>query len=104
MMAESLSRRKYAKLVKFFTELVTDEKVSDRVRLTAACRLDDIFARNEQRADRIAERKHKAMLAAVEITPATSVDVEASEKPLSAEARALELLKRIEDRKGTTND
>jgi hypothetical protein len=91
--AESISRRKYAKLVKFFTSLVEDPKTSQRVRLTAACRLDDILARSEARADRIADRK--ARLTARAETPVEVEPAEPEELVDPEEERAREQLNRI---------
>ena|ERR1035437_3671676 len=64
-MAQNLSRRKYSKLVKVFTEIMQDKKQSIRTRMVAAGRLGDILMAADARAEKLADRKHRAELRAL---------------------------------------
>jgi hypothetical protein len=87
-MAESLSRRKYSKLVKFLTGVMEDEKMSHRSRMVAAQRLDDILARNEARADRARERAQRQATRVGVPEPATASESTETTPELTAEQEA----------------
>ena len=55
-----LSRRKYAELVKFLKSVIRNERMSIRVRMSAAERLDGIYQRHEVAELKRLEREAKA--------------------------------------------
>jgi hypothetical protein len=55
-----LSRRKYADLVKFLKSVIRNERMSIRVRMSAAERLDGIYQRHEVAELKRLERESKA--------------------------------------------
>jgi hypothetical protein len=52
-----LSRRKYASLVKFYRGVLKDPKASLKLKMSAAIRLDDLYARHELIEARREERQ-----------------------------------------------
>src|SRR4051812_20747817 len=73
-MAQNISRRKYARLVRYFTTIMTDPKESTKTRMAAAFRLDDLLARADARADRALERAQRRELAALNVCKATEAE------------------------------
>jgi hypothetical protein len=65
--AQNLSRRKYGRLSKYLTDVMTDPAMSMRTRMTAALRLDDLLARADARADRAKEQEFRRELARLKI-------------------------------------
>ncbi len=45
------ARRKHRKLTEYLTSVMTNANFTDRLRFTAACRLDDALAREQDRRD-----------------------------------------------------
>ena len=80
-MAQNLSRRKYSKLVKMMTETMTDKKQSIRTRMVAAMRLGDILMAADARAEKLADRKHRAQLRELGQTVPEPVEVEPTPEP-----------------------
>ena len=60
-MAKGVSRRKYAKLVSFLTATFSDPKVAHRVRMVAALRLCDVYARVEDQNEKAVARRERAL-------------------------------------------
>jgi hypothetical protein len=56
-MAQKLSRRRYAEITKFLNSTIRDSKISHRVRMAAAARLDALYARNEEMSERAEVRR-----------------------------------------------
>jgi hypothetical protein len=52
--------RKYDALVKFLKETVANERMSINTRMSAATKLDSIYARHEEREEKEAIRKERA--------------------------------------------
>ena len=61
---QSLSRRKYAKVVKLLTATMEDTKLTHRTRFAAANRLADILMAADQRAAKLEDRRYRAELRA----------------------------------------
>lgn len=57
-----LSRRKYSVLTRFYRETIHNPRISHRVRMQAAARLDDLLARHEQAVQQAEARKGRAEL------------------------------------------
>ncbi len=55
-----LPRRRYQELVRFWKQTLTNSKVSHRVRMSAAQRLDDLYRRHEFYEQQAESRKAKA--------------------------------------------
>lgn len=64
-MAQNLSRRKYAKVVKLLTATMEDTKLTHRTRFAAANRLADILMTADARAAKLEDRKYRAELRAL---------------------------------------
>jgi hypothetical protein len=57
--------RRYDKLVKFFRDTLANESITHRVRMQAAERLSEIYARHDEAAEKAAARKDRAETRAV---------------------------------------
>ena len=64
-MAQGVSRRRYSKLVGYLTSVMIDPKVAIRVRMSAAVRLDGIYARCEEQSEEALRRKDRLARAAL---------------------------------------
>jgi len=64
-MAQNLSRRKYAKVVKLLTATMEDAKLTHRTRFNAAIRLSDILMAADARAAKLEDRRYRAELRAL---------------------------------------
>ena len=78
-MAQNLSRRKYAKVVKLLTATMEDTKLTHRTRFAAANRLADILMTADARAAKLEDRKYRAELRAQGQTVPEPVELEAPE-------------------------
>lgn len=56
----NINRRRYAVLIRFLQDTIRNPKVSHRVRMAAAVRLDTIYSRHEWFERRMQDRKAKA--------------------------------------------
>ena len=60
-----ISKRRYAELIRFYKSTIANPKLTMRVRLSAAQRLDDIYSRHEW-AEQLALRRKDRIEAAAE--------------------------------------
>lgn len=74
---QNVSRRKYAKVVKFLTATMTDDKMAHRTRFAAASRLADLLTLADARAEKLADRKYRAEQRA--LNPQTPIEPEPEE-------------------------
>lgn len=103
-MQKGLSRRKYARLVRFLTTVLDDPKETNKTKLAAAERLDGIYARHEARQDAALDRAERAAerAAAAQVQPdapeTTPTLVSKSESAEEAAERFLQTLRTNEGR------
>ena len=72
----AISRRHYAEVIAFLKQTVKNPKASLRLRMSAAERLDDIFARHQADEERALQRKERSETRKTEATKGTPIPAE----------------------------
>ena len=94
----AISRRHYAEVIAFLKQTVKNPKASLRLRMSAATRLDEIFARHMEAEERETIRQERTEAKKIEArkgTPIPAEETSAGETPESTSELSSEDIERV---------